>query len=89
VGNRRVRIQIIADILRLGEAGKTEIGLSADLGYHQLGIYLAYLVDKGFLEQQNRGRRPIYQVTPQGGKLLQSIEQVTQSLGIDDWRSDY
>lgn len=79
----------MADILRLGEAGKTEIGLSADLGYQQLGTYLAYLVDKGFLEQQNRRRRAIYQVTPQGRELLQSIDQVTQSLGIDDWRSDY
>ncbi len=38
--NKRSRIEVMADILRLGEAGKTEIMFEANLSYIQLQKYL-------------------------------------------------
>ncbi len=78
---RRASIQIIADILRLGEAGKTDIGLYANLGYPQLDRYLEFLVKGGFLERRERPV-PRYQVTPQGRELLESICRVTEALEL-------
>ncbi len=86
---RRIPIQIIADILRLQEGGKTEIGLSANLGYHQLGTYLALLMGKGLLEQDNHRRIPLFHVTARGQELLECIDEVTQALGIEASYSDY
>ena len=83
MSNRRVPIQIIADILRIEEGGKTEIGLFADIGYHQLENYLGYLADKGFIELENHRRRSMYRVTARGRELLLSIDQVTNSLAIE------
>lgn len=83
MSNRRVSIQIIADILRIEEGGKTEIGLFADIGYHQLENYLGYLAEKGFIEIENHRRRSIYHVTARGRELLQGIDRVTESLAIE------
>ena len=73
----------MADILRLEEGGKTEIGLFADIGYHQLENYLDLLAEKGFIELENHRRRSMYHVTARGRELLQSIDQVTKSLAIE------
>ena len=35
MNNRRSSVQVMADILRLGEAGKTEIMYSANMSYRQ------------------------------------------------------
>ena len=43
--NRRSSIEVIADILRLGEAGKTEIMYSANMSFKQLQKYLEFLLD--------------------------------------------
>ena len=42
VSRRRSNIEIIADMLRIGEngAGKTEIMYSANMSYHQIQKYL-------------------------------------------------
>ena len=47
VGRRRSNIEIIADMLRVGEsgAGKTEIMYSANMSYTQIQKYLDYLVE--------------------------------------------
>ncbi|MEK7354765.1 MAG: winged helix-turn-helix domain-containing protein, partial [Chloroflexota bacterium] len=46
INNRRSSIQIIADMLRLGEAGKTEIMYSANMSYFQLQKYLNFLLQQ-------------------------------------------
>jgi predicted transcriptional regulator len=43
---RRSSVEVIADILRLGQAGKTEIMYSANMSYFQLQKYL----NEGVLE---------------------------------------
>ena len=47
--NKRSRIEVMADILRLGEAGKMEIMFEANLSYIQLKKYLRQLTEGGFL----------------------------------------
>ena len=75
--NRRSSVQVIADILRLGEAGKTEIMYSANMSYRQLQKYLEFFVNGGFLDRivvPNPGIK--YKVTEKGTRLLQSIDDV-------------
>ena len=82
MNNRRSNVEVIADILRLGEAGKTEIMYSANMSYRQLQKYLEFLVDGGFLDKKivpNPGVK--YKVTDKGQRLLTSIEAV---LGLLD-----
>jgi predicted transcriptional regulator len=77
VGRRRSNIEIIADILRVGEngAGKTEIMYSANMSYSQIQKYLVYLVNQGFITKVNMDNTMVaYQVTPTGLKLLKAID---------------
>ena len=50
MNNRRSNIEVISDILRLGEAGKTEIMYSANMSYFQLRKYLDFLTLGGFID---------------------------------------
>ena len=47
--NKKSRIEVMADIPRLGEAGKMEIMFEANLSYIQLQKYLRQLTEGGFL----------------------------------------
>jgi predicted transcriptional regulator len=84
VGQRRSNIEIIADMLRVGEngAGKTEIMYSANMSYHQIQKYLDYLVNQGFINKVNLGNTLVaYQVTESGLKLLKAIDTLMEMLG--------
>ncbi len=64
---KRSNTQVMADVLRPGEAGKTEIMYQVNMSYHQLQRYLGYLIDRGLLDKivkPNPGVR--YRVTPKG-----------------------
>ena len=79
VGRRRSNIEIIADILRIGEngAGKTEIMYSANMSYSQIQRYLDYLVNQGFIVKVNIDNTMVaYRVTDRGFKLLQAIDNL-------------
>ena len=79
VSQRRSNIEIIADMLRVGEngAGKTEIMYSANMSYHQIQKYLDYLVNQGFITEVNLDNTLIaYQVTDSGLKLLKAIDDL-------------
>jgi predicted transcriptional regulator len=83
VSQRRSNIEIIADMLRVGEngAGKTEIMYSANLSYSQIQKYLDYLVNQGFVNKVNMGNTMIaYQVTDSGFKLLKAIDTLMEIL---------
>jgi len=43
--HRRSSVEVISDILRLGEAGKTEIIYSVSMSYSQLQKYLNLLLE--------------------------------------------
>ena len=79
VGKRRSNIEIIADMLRVGEngAGKTEIMYTA-----KIQRYLGYLVEQGFVNRVEMDRTvAAYQVTDSGMKLLKAIDTLMEMLG--------
>ena len=87
VGQRRSNIEIIADMLRVGEsgAGKTEIMYSANMSYSQIQKYLGYLTAQGFIDKMKMGNPSVtYQVTDSGLKLLQLISSIKEMLGLND-----
>ena len=86
MGNRRANIQIIGDILRLKDAGKTEIMYSVNMSYNQLEKYLDFLLEGGFLRKVNGKRIPVYQTTPKGRKLLLKIDKLVALL---EWEEEY
>lgn len=77
---RRSSIEVIADMLRLGEAGKTEIMYSANMSYHQLQKYLTFMLQLGLITKVTVGNPVVtYRVTRKGLRLLRNIEGI---LGI-------
>ena len=87
VNRRRSDIEIIADMLKVGEdgAGKTKIMYNANMSYSQIQKYLGYLVGQGLIEKMQIGNpSATYQVTDSGLKLLQLINNVKEMLGLDD-----
>ncbi len=85
IRGRRSNIEVIADILRLGEAGKTEIMYSANMSYRQLQRYLSYLTQRGFIDMTKIGN-PVttYKVNDKGKQLLESIENLLGMLGDEE-----
>jgi len=87
VSQRRSDIEIIADMLKVGEngAGKTEIMYSANMSYRQIQKYLGFLVGHGFIDQIKMGNPSVtYQVTDNGVRLLQLIANLKEMLGLDE-----
>jgi len=87
VNRRRSDIEIIADMLKVGEngAGKTEIMYSANMSYRQIQKYLGYLVGQGFIDKMKMGNPSVtYQMTDSGLKLLQLISSIKEMLGLDE-----
>ena len=91
VSRRRSNIEIIADMLRIGEsgAGKTKIMYSANMSYGQIQKYLGFLVSQGFIDKvevdNEVGSQVVnYQLTKSGSKLLQLINNLMEMLGINE-----
>ncbi|MCJ7669496.1 MAG: winged helix-turn-helix domain-containing protein [Dehalococcoidia bacterium] len=83
MNRRRSNIEIIADMLRVGEngAGKTEIMYSANMSYAQIQKYLGFLLSHGFINKVKVGNPVVtYQVTNKGGELLKNIDSVVEVL---------
>ena len=85
---RRSSIEVIADMLRLGEAGKTEIMYSANMSYFQLQKYLNFLLELKLIDKVALGNPSVtYRVTKKGHKLLKSIDSILEMLefgeGVD------
>ena len=80
---RRSSIQVIADMLRLGEAGKTEIMYSANMSYHQLQKYLTFMLQLGLITKVTVGNPVVtYRVTRKGLRLLRSIDGILEILEL-------
>ncbi len=83
ISNRRSNIEIIADMLRLGEAGKTEIMYSANMSYFQLQKYLNLLLQLKLIDKVTVGNPIVtYRVTRKGLRLLRNIDNITQMLEL-------
>ena len=80
---RRSNIEVIADILRLGEAGKTEIMYSANMSYRQLQKYLTFMLQLGLITKVTVGNPVVtYRVTRKGLRLLRSIDGILEILEL-------
>jgi len=87
VNQRRSNIEIIAEMLKVGEngAGKTKIMYNANLSYSQIQKYLGYLIGQGFIDKLELGNPAVtYRVTESGLRLLSSISSVVEMLGLND-----
>ena len=83
MNRRRSNIEIIADMLRVGEngAGKTQIMYSANMSYAQIQKYLGFLLSHGFVNKVHVGNPAVtYRVTEKGGQLLKNIEGIMEIL---------
>ncbi len=86
---RRSSIEVIADILRLGEAGKTEIMYSANMSFFQLQKYLKFLLELGLIDRVKVGNPTVtYRVTSKGLRLLKSIDSVLEMLELKEVELD-
>ncbi len=83
MNNRRSNIEVIADMLRLGEAGKTEIMYSANMSYAQLQKYLKFLLQLRLIDRVRVGNPVItYRITKKGLRLLRSIDNILEILEL-------
>jgi predicted transcriptional regulator len=83
--SRRSSLEIIADMLRLGEAGKTEIMYSVNMSYFQLQKYLGFMLDRGLIDRVALGNPSVtYRVTMKGLEVLRSIDSLLSVLDIRD-----
>jgi predicted transcriptional regulator len=77
MNHRRSKIEIIADILRVGEGKKAEIMCRVGMSHAQLQKYLDYLVERGFVvSDSDEYARGVYRVSQDGKLLLRSIDNV-------------
>ena len=87
VNRRRSDIEIIAEMLKVGEngAGKTEIMYSVNMSYSQIQKYLGYLISEGFIDTVKIGNPCVYyRVTEKGQKLMELLNSVKDMLGLDE-----
>jgi len=83
VERRRSSIEVIADMLRLGEAGKTEIMYSANMSYFQLQKYLNFLLQLGLINKVTVGNPIVtYRVNNKGLRLLRNIDSILEMLEL-------
>ena len=83
MNKRRSNIEIIADMLRVGEngAGKTEIMYSANMSYAQIQKYLGFLLSHGLIHKIEVGNPIVtYRVTEKGRELLKHIDSIMEVL---------
>ena len=87
MNRRRSNIEIIGDMLRVGEngAGKTEIMYSANMSYSQIQKYLGFLISHNFIDRVEVGNPVVtYRVTEKGLALLRSINTILEVLELRD-----
>ena len=85
MNSRRSNIEIIADMLRVGEngAGKTEIMYSVNMSYSQIQKYLAFLLSQELLSRVEVGNPVVtYHVTDKGRVLLKNIDDIVDVLDL-------
>jgi len=83
IERRRSSIEVIADMLRLGEAGKTEIMYSANMSYFQLQKYLNFLLQLELINKVTVGNPIVtYRVTRKGLRLLKNIDSILEVLEL-------
>ena len=86
---RRSSMEIIADMLRLGEAGKTEMMYSVNMSYFQLQKYLNFLIERRLIDKVALGNPSVtYRVTRKGLRILRSIDAILETLDLRETGDD-
>ncbi len=86
---RRSSMEIIADMLRLGEAGKTEMMYSVNMSYFQLQKYLNFLLERRLIDKVALGNPSVtYRVTRKGLRILRSIDSILEALDLRETGDD-
>lgn len=84
LNGRRSSVDIVADILRLlrlGEAGKTEIMYTVNMSYYQLQVYLNRLLELKVIDRTTTAHQSVtYGTTKKGLRLLSVIESIQEML---------
>lgn len=86
MNQRRSNIEIIGEMLRIGEngAGKTKLMYSANMSYSQIQKYLKFLIAQGLIHKVEVGNPSVtYVVTEKGHGLRKSIELVLEVLNFN------
>ena len=79
--HRRSSIEVVADILRLGVADKSEIMYGANMSYDQLQKYLNFLLELKLVDKAATANQPVtYRVTKKGLQLLRNIDNMLEIL---------
>ena len=79
---RRCNLEVMADVLRIGQAGKTQIMYAANMSYSQLQKYLDFLTEHGFIDRvASKSSNATYRTTAKGQTLLKLLERVRAMLG--------
>ncbi len=78
---KRSRNEIISQILEICKNGasKTKIVYQANLNFNSVNPYLDLLI-KNDLIRVNEGRAILYDTTPKGIRLLETIKQINDKL---------
>jgi len=86
--DRRSKIAIIAEILRLlrlGETGKTEIMCTVKLSYSMTPRYMGLLLESGLVIEVVKEYEQInYRITQKGLNFLSQIESLQEMLHVDE-----
>ena len=77
---RRSKFEVIADILRFGEASRTKIFCGSSIGSDLLDRYLTLLTEREFLSITRKGNHKIYHTTKKGEILLHEIDDIYRRL---------
>jgi predicted transcriptional regulator len=81
IDHRRSSLEVMADILRLGKASKTDIMYGVHLSHRQLKKYLSRMVELGLIDEIGTDHRSMtYSVTRKGLRLLRNIDSVLEEL---------
>jgi predicted transcriptional regulator len=73
--------EVIADILRLGQMGTTQMMYSTRLNYSQLRKHPDFLTERGLMTWVDEER--VYRKTEKGFRLLQTIDHLQALLSSD------
>ena len=78
---RREYIEVIADILRLRQAGTTQMMFGARVSHSQLRKHLNLLTERGLMTWVDEERA--YRTTEKGFRLLETIDRLQALLSSD------
>lgn len=82
IASKRSNIELIGEILSLGETTKTRMSYSVNMSHAQTKAYLHFLLSKGYMRQvdeydyEKEKERVRFQPTEKGKRALKAIKSI-------------